>query len=255
MHENICYKKPFLKEVIFKIDFPSPIEGLGKNLPQNISKIALKNFPISEPQKVQSQEFQISNANIQAKRSEETQWVFHGKNRLKHLIISPNSIVFSFKKYKSYEHFTDQTTDFISEFYKKYKDLSVSRIGVRYVNVIELDEDKPLVWNEYINEGMLGLIDFHGEQEHLTRSFHILEFNFDGQAVKYQFGIANPDYPAVIKRKHFVLDIDSYFNGAIEQSEIFDCVEKAHEKIQGLFEKSITDKTRTLMKQVQNNDD
>ncbi len=42
MHENICYKKPFLKEVIFKIDFPSPIEGLGKNLPQSISTCAVR---------------------------------------------------------------------------------------------------------------------------------------------------------------------------------------------------------------------
>lgn len=247
MYENICYKKPFLKEVIFRIDFPSPIEGLGSNLPRTISKLALKKFPISEPQKVQAQSFKISATNVESQKKETTQWVFHGKNRNKHLTIIENAIIFSYKKYKSYENFIEETKDIVDEFFKKYQKLSVSRVGLRYVNIIELNENDPLSWEEYINEGMSGVIDFYGNKNNITRSFHILEYNFDGQSVKYQFGIANPDYPAVVKRKHFVLDLDSYFNGAIEQNEIYECTERAHDKIQDLFEKSITDKTRSLM--------
>ena len=252
MYENICYKKPFLKEVIFRIDFPSPIEGIESNLPQNISKAALKKFPISEPKKMHAQEFQISGPSIQTKTSEVTHWVFHGKQREKHLTIAPNAIIFSIKKYISYEDFIGDTRVIISEFYKKYKDLSASRVGLRYVNILDITEENPLDWSKYIKENMLGIIDFHGEQNGeqtcLTRSFHILEYNFEGQALKFQFGIANPDYPAVVKRKQFVLDIDSYFHGAIEEKEIFDCVQMAHEKIQDFFEKSITDNTRQLMK-------
>ncbi len=249
MYENICYKKPFLKEVIFRIDFPSPIEGLGNNLPQAISKAALKKFPISEPQKVQAQQFKITRENVQSQSTETTQWVFHGKNRNKHLTIANNAIIFSLKEYTSYEVFIEETKKILDEFYKKYKELSISRVGLRYINVIELNEENPLSWSEYINDGMLGVIDFHGDANHITRSFHILEYNFDGQAIKYQFGIANPDYPAVVRRKHFVLDLDSYFNGAIEQNEIYEYAQSAHEKIQDLFEKSITDKTRDLMVQ------
>ncbi len=50
MHEGICYKKHFLKEVIFKIDLPSPLQDIEKGLPNKLTKAILSKFPISEPQ-------------------------------------------------------------------------------------------------------------------------------------------------------------------------------------------------------------
>jgi uncharacterized protein (TIGR04255 family) len=250
--QKICYKKSFLKDVILRIDFPSPLPGLDKSLPNNISKKALKNFPISEPQKTQTQEFQFSSAAFQAKSSELMRWVFHGKEREKCLIIEPSALMVTVKSYKTYEVFMEEIMEVITEFYKTYKDLNASRVGLRYINIIEPDDEDPLAWGKYINGNILGIIEFHEEKECITRAFHILEYNFDGLAVKYQFGIANPDFPAVIKRKQFVLDIDAYFNGAIEQQEIADNIERLHEKIQEIFEKSITQDTRILMRPVEN---
>ena len=248
MYEKICYKKPFLKEVILRIDFPSPIQGLENSLPRSISKVALKKFPISEPRKVHGQEFQISGPSIQAKPLEMMNWIFHGRQREKHLTIAPNAIIFSTKKYASFEDFIDETNSIINEFFNEYKELSASRVGLRYINNLDINETDPLSWDKYINKQMLGLIKFHGDNDCTTRVFHILEYNFEGQALKFQFGIANPDYPAVVKRKQFVLDLDSWFNGAIEEKDIFTFVESAHGKIQELFEKSITAETRRLMK-------
>lgn len=249
MHDEICYKSPFLKEVILRIDFPAPIEELEKSLPSKIQKAVIKKFPISESQKLQAQEFQIAGQSFQANTRELTQWAFHGKEREKTLTILPESIVLISKSYKSFEVFIGDITDILIEFYKTFKDLSANRIGLRYVNVLELDEANPLSWGKYIDEKMLGIFDFHNEKN-LTRAFHILEYNFDGQAVKFQFGIANPDYPSVIRRKQFVLDIDSYFYGAFDLTDVLECINNSHEKIQEIFEKSITDKTRSLMKPV-----
>ena len=81
----------------------------------------------------------------------------------------------------------------------------------------------------------------------MTRAFHILEFNFSGRHVKYQFGIANPDYPAIVKKKEFVLDLDSYIFGLHGFNDAIECVNNCHSKIQELFEDSITDATRSLM--------
>ena len=96
---------------------------------------------------------------------------------------------------------------------------------------------------------MLGIIDLHGDKEFVTRAFHILEYNFDGQAVKFQFGIANPDYPAVVHRKQFVLDLDAYCHGSLQEHEVQDALRSSHEKLQKIFEESITAKARELMKQ------
>lgn len=248
MYEKTCYKKPFLKEVILRIDFPSPLPGLEKAIPANISNKTLKSFPIAEPQKTHAQEFQFAGAGFQAKSSEIMRWVFHGKEREKTVIIEPNALIFTIRKYKTYEDFIEEINGIVAEFYQAYKELNASRIGLRYINIVEPTDEDPLAWSKYINERILGIIDFHKEKNCITRAFHILEYNFNGQAIKYQFGIANPDFPAVVKRKQFVLDLDSYFNGAFEHHEVRECIETSHEKIQEIFEKSITDETRTLMK-------
>lgn len=66
--------------------------------------------------------------------------------------------------------------------------------------------------------------------------------------MKQQFGIANPDYPAVIRKKQFVIDIDAYAHGVFELADIKQFLVDSHSKIQDIFEKSITDETRALMK-------
>lgn len=247
MYEDVCYKNPFLKEVIFKVDFPSPPKNIAKELPDKLLKAILSKFPISEPQKAHSQELQFSGDAVHAKTSEFIQWVFHGKSREKSLIITPDAFSYTNRSYETYEKFVEDIVEILKVLFDNLKELTTSRVGLRYINVISVKEDNPLVWNDYINEEILGVIDFHDENQFLTRAFHILEYNFDGLAVKYQFGIANPDYPAVIRKKQFVIDVDAYSHGAFEYTEISQFIEDGHSKIQDIFEKTITDKTRELM--------
>lgn len=248
MYEDVLYKKPFLKEVIFRLDFPTPLLGIEKSLPTKVSNKILKRFPIAEPQKSQAQEFQFSGTDFQTSSKEITTWTFHGKERNKTLSIIPSTLTLSVKNYVNYELLIDDLRDILEEFFKSHKDLNASRMGLRYVNIIDLKGDNPMDWKDYINEGMLGIFDFHKDQTSLTRIFHVLEYGFEDLSVKFQFGIVNPDYPSRIKRKQFVLDIDAYFSGAFDYAEVIENIDSSHNKIQELFEKSITDETRTKMK-------
>ena len=54
----------------------------------------------------------------------------------------------------------------------------------------------------------------------------------------------NPDYPAKIKKKIFVLDYDAFFTGILKQHEIEDYIKKCHRIIQQQFENSITPELR-----------
>lgn len=249
MYEGVCYTEPFLKEVIFKVDFPSPLQAVKKGLPQKLTKAILGKFPISEPQKGHAQELQFSGANIQAKTSEIVRWAFHGESREKTLIISPEDFWYTNRSYKTYESMVEDIEDILDVFFDEIEDATAGRVGLRYINVIDIKkETDPLVWSKYINEGILGVIDFHEENQFLTRAFHILEYNFNGLAVKHQFGIANPDFPAVVRKKEFVIDIDAYSHGTFEFSDIKKFIGDAHGKIQDIFEKSITNETRKIMK-------
>lgn len=252
-YEKACYTAPFLKEAIIRIDFPAAVPCLTDTLDTKISKASLSKFPIFEPQKLQTQEFQFLGAGFSANSREVTQWTFHGKNREKTLIISPESVIQTTKSYKSYEAFSGDFHHIVNAISDVQNDIPVNRIGIRYVNVIDINNGNPLEWFEYINESMLGIIDLNKDRsESVSRAFHILEYNFDEINLKFQFGIANPDYPSVIKRKQFVLDLDAYSQGALELSEVNSILGKAHALIQEFFELSITDKTRNQMKPKKN---
>lgn len=249
MYESICYKKPFLKEVIFKVDFSSPIQSVEKGLSTKLTKAILSKFPISEPQKAHSQEFLFTGADIHAKSTETMQWVYHGKSREKTMIVTPDAVSYVSRAYSSFENLVDDVEGVLTILFEEIKDIASSRVGLRYINIIDInDEENPLKWEKYINESILGIIDFNEEKQYLTRAFHILEYNFDVLSVKYQFGIANPDFPAVIRKKQFVIDINAYSHGVLELVDIKSFLSDGHNKIQDIFEKSITDATRNLMK-------
>lgn len=249
--DQICYTNPFLKEAIIRVDFPMPCAALSGPLGSKLSKAALSKFPISEPQKLQAQEFQFSGANFSTNSREITQYTFHGKDREKSLIITPDGVAQTSKSYKTFELFLSDFLNFISALKEAQPDQIANRVGIRYVNVIEITKGNPLDWSEFVNEQMLGIIDM-GNKENISRAFHILEFNFESVNLKCQFGIANPDYPATIRRKQFVLDLDAQAAGAFELNEIEQILKNGHQKIQEFFELSITEKTRTLMRPVQN---
>lgn len=136
-------------------------------------------------------------------------------------------------------------------FCEVFPEIRANRIGLRYINVLEVDEDhqNPLDWGKFVDSKLLGITDFH-KKERLSRAFQILEYNFDEDSLKFQAGIANPDYPAKIKRRQFVLDIDASSIGAFEFQEMIAKVNVGHGRIQELFEASITDATRDAMKAV-----
>ncbi|MEC8483873.1 MAG: TIGR04255 family protein, partial [Pseudomonadota bacterium] len=102
MFEDVCYRNPFLKEVIFKADFPTLVLGVEKGLSAKASKTILNRFPLSEPQKAHAQEFQFSGgSNFQTRTQELMQWIFHGEKRDKTLAIDQHSFSYTNRAYKT----------------------------------------------------------------------------------------------------------------------------------------------------------
>lgn len=62
--------------------------------------------------------------------------------------------------------------------------------------------------------------------------------------VRLVYGYNNPDYPAVLKREDFIIDIDSYTTGIIYQEDIAKYIDDMHFEVQDCFEKMITDSFR-----------
>ena len=57
----------------------------------------------------------------------------------------------------------------------------------------------------------------------------------------------NPDYPAVLKREDFVIDIDAYSMDIIYHDDLAQFIDDMHFEVQNCFEKMITDDYRTAL--------
>lgn len=249
-YSGIRYSRNFLTEVIVRIDFLMPLEGITSKLPPSLMKGSKKRFPLAEPQQKVEQEFQISIASNEAKSSrssEISEWIFYSTDRKKVLKIAPQTLLISYKDYASYNQLREDFDDILGLFFTAYVDAQPHRLGLRYVNSIGFSEGHPLEWNGLLNSRLLGLFDFVPKSENLSRLFHVIEFNDSQSNLRFQFGMPNPDYPAIIRQKLFILDFDAYYQGLIEKEELADQLDRSHIKIQELFELSITDNLRTMM--------
>ena len=247
MYDRVRYSKPFLKEVILRVDFAAPQKAFTKTLPDKVANAALLHFPIAEPVQALAQELQITPREVKQKRSEFTEWNFHGREREKRLAISPLFIFTTHGSYRTYEELKQEFLAVMEVLFAEFPDLRASRMGLRYINNIDIEDTDPLKWDRYIDASLLCLFSRFHDPDHLTRLFHIVEFKYDDLQVKLQFGLPNPDFPAVIRKPIFILDVDGYVQGLQDLADIKVNVDHAHAQVQRLFEQSITDDLRELM--------
>ncbi len=248
MYDEVCYKNNFLKEVIARIDFVVPLEGLEKSIPPKLANNISVHFPISEPTDAIAQELQIGPENVQSRKTHLKHWNFYGKEREKQLSLGTPFIFASYKRYRTYEDMKETFGTAVDALKKTFPDTRAARFGLRYINSIEIPGLNNFAsWNDYITAGLLGTLEFFNQPEHLTRLIHICETKYDDMNMRFQFGMPNPDYPAVMKRLQFVLDFDAYIQSAHDLSESLQYMDQGHEMIQALFEKCITDELRSRM--------
>ena len=246
--DEICYKRNYLTSVIARIDFPSPLKQVSKGLPRPMVDLIKEMFPVPEPKPFVAQEMQFSNMQVKQRRvNEGIEWNFHGENKEKTLTIGPSALFVNWRQYNSYQDLKNEFLRTALEFLGHYKGTQISRIGMRAINELKMDEQKPLDWSEYVNPELLHLLDFGEDTKFLSRAFHNLESNFGDFNLRFQFGMHNPDYPAKIVKKVFILDFDAYYQGLTDRDQLTECCDRYHEKLQEYFEASITDKLREKM--------
>lgn len=245
--DQICYRRNFLSEVIARVDLLNPIEGLEAALPDSLNQSALRTFPVREPRQSIAQELQIGPKQFATKQSEFTEWHFHGRRREKTFAIGPTWIYVSYKQYEKYELLRTDFLEQATAFFREYRNAEPSRLGLRYINQIELSSGDPLDWDPYLNSSMLSIFRVVEGKPRIARTFHNLELAEEDFQVRFQYGMHNPDYPAPIRRKRFVLDLDAYRQGHFEPAELESLLDRFHRRIQEIFEHSITNRLREVL--------
>lgn len=239
MKVNKRSKKNFIKQVIARIDFPDPLP-ITENLPERLKKAALKYFPIPEPTNIIGKELELSSdAFAQREIFKGTQWNFYGKNREKKLTIDPTTLFVEYQTYQGFPKFKAEFLEILGCFFDQYSDLYVRRFGLRYINHIELAETKPLEWSQYIDQKLLHIFDSVGDLNKLSRTLQVADFNYSDFLMRFTFGMHNPDYPAIIKQKIFLLDYDAYLDTLQNFNDVTSNLERFHKEIRKFFRSSL----------------
>lgn len=246
---DISYRKNFLKEVIARVDLLSPLPGVEVALPAALTERAVRAFPIAEPRDAVHHEVQIGPQGVASSEERLKEWLFHGKERTKTLTIGRQVVLVQHKTYQTYDIVKAEFIGILDRVAELFPGLQLARIGLRYVNAIELAEANPTEWSAYIAPELLSLFKFPPEADRaaLTRVFHNLELTLDAFNLRYRLGMHNPDYPARIRQKVFVLDLDAYTQSVVDLGEVGRLLDDFHATIQRYFEESITDKLRGIM--------
>lgn len=241
------YKKDFLNKVIVRIDFDTPLPIVADGPAKGIYATVKERFPITEEKKIIGKEFLIG-PDVTKERSIETkEWHYYGKNREKHLTVSPNFMFIEYDKYEYYEMLHDDFLSVSSALFAAYPKLQVKRLGLRYIDNIDIAEGNPMEWDKYLKPALNSTFALADNRETISRAFHVLEFNYGEDLLRFQFGMFNPDYPAPIKKKIYTLDFDMYVTKLLDKTDIEQTIDRFHEKLRLSFEEVITDELRKIM--------
>lgn len=247
MYEDVCYGKSFLKQVIIRIDFASPLEKLEKGPPARFVTPIAKSFPIIEPTDVMTAEVAVNPQGIAHKQVTERQWNYFSRDRDTQLALAPSNAFIVYKKYTTYENTKEQFGTLVDALGAVYPGTIVSRFGLRYINNIDGLVQDATQWKDFVNDDLAAARDFFDHDDVLTRLVSIAELKYEAMAIRFQYGMPNPDFPAPIKQPMFVIDIDASVVEAHELGQTMAYMDKAHVHVQSLFERSIKNTLREKM--------
>ena len=245
------YARNFLSKVIARLDFDTGL-SLSESAAPRASASIQKRFPSAELQLLHEQHIEVAKQDVLTTQLKTTNkrkvfWKFHTKSRDAYLEVGENSLAINYHKYDSFERLESDFLLAMEHFLMPIQPLTAKRLGLRYVDTVELDERKPTEWDKYLNPHLLAAFNLADDRKTISRVFNVLEFNYGESSLRFQYGMPNADYPATIRKKVFVMDWDAYSNVPLEGDEIKQQLHHFHNKIRASFEEVITEALRKKM--------
>jgi len=244
------YKRDFLDTVVARIDFDAPLPIAKEGPPKSVYASLKARFPITEEKKIVGKELIVSVDAMKERPLESTEWHYYGKDRQKQLNIGPAAMYVKYTKYEYYEKLHDDFLSVSDALFDAYPKLQVKRLGLRYIDNITIDEGHPMEWDKYLRPELNSIFSLAEDKSCVSRAFHVLEFNYGEDSLRFQFGMFNPDYPSPIKQKLYVFDSDMYTSKILDKADIEPILNRFHLKLKETFESMITDELRKIMEPV-----
>lgn len=255
-YDDVCYKKTFVNQVILRLDFMryvSPEIVFNEEL----ENVIFEFFPKRGKDQIirfnainitfDANENRMPSANGQSVEGLQKEYYSTEGNKL---IISNIFIAFEINKYSIFDKHMKWFQEILHILFSKGKVIT-KRTGLRYINMFRMPQIR--LHKKYFNNNISATLIVKQEENandfELVRSMHTNEYRADNFIVNFRYGMYNPEYPNVLKNNSFVLDYDCFSEDVFENAEqVLKFVDVGHEMIQTLFEDSITDSLRKVMR-------
>lgn len=242
MPRLLKYEKPYLYQVILRVDLASPLKNLSVQVPPAIQSEIVSRFPVLEAvDKIrQSQE--------EPEWVQRSQWSFYNLARTKRFACTPYEFFIDCLKYESFESLRADFVPILQKFIDVDPTLAARRVGLRYLNRIDLGLADRAEFAQFIRNDLLsGFTVITGQEQSMARSLQNVSWNYGELMLNFHYGIPNPDFPSPILKNEFVLDIDVHSQITMELREIPTKLEDYHQRVQSVFEAVILDPLRQRM--------
>ncbi len=233
------YKTNFLKQVLVRVDFQNALASYEKALNPVAEKAIMKRFPTLVEQKVKQQSVEFNPSRTNLSTIEQTLWTYYSKTKQKHTRIEPTDFYIQYDEYRSFLQLKSDFQLVFNSLKKNYGELNITRIGLRYIDEIQIKGEKDVFdWKDYLNPKLFSILSmpYKKDRSFISRAFSNLEFNYGDHNLTLKYGMFNPDYPSPIKKKVFIIDSDAYKRDNIKDAEVYTILEVLHDRISNMFE-------------------
>lgn len=246
---NMQYTKNSLSCVIFRIDFLNPFNVEDELLDKSCMDI----YPVKQNETVNEHNVKtvFNEKGEMAVERNDTTYInkkYSNRTLTRLITVSPKCVLTKVTDYTSYDDIRTTFTRVFDAIRKSNPEAIISRIGMRYINQIDLSNHKRNTWKNYIKPALFESVYNSSIESALqSKTQHLTELIIDDYRVRCVTGLFNPDYPAAIKRNVITLDYDAFIQGNVDASDAVQYLDKFHNTIEKLYEDSIGAKQREQM--------
>ena len=243
------YTKNYIKNTIFRIDYPSILKLTNEN-PSAFQEQIIELFPNIEVIE-HLMRFSI-NANEEQETGEVKKiWRFKSRDESRILEISPEYLVVIENNYTDFTSFNRLLEQVLSPFRATYNFHYIKRVGLRYINEINIPEATATSesLSTYFSDSLVEHLDFASDKQ-LLRTSNVTEFIHEGaRKVKFRYGLANENYPNQLQDSKFTLDFDCYNTDSIGKEALTAELAALNVIATEHFESCIKDAFREVLRQ------
>lgn len=248
--KEMCYERDFLSRVILRADFAGAQVALT-NEPSEFTRKVAERFPASISMPMRDLAFSLTETGADvAHRDRGHQWE-HRKTADGTIVVMLGTDFISLQygpaDYTGYAQIAEDYAFIADALNESFGIPEFSRIGLRYINEIRLP-GRALEWDGIIEPTLISsVLTRVVSGGRMQRSMHQLCELHDEDQVLLTYGLFNPDFPAPIVQKHFVIDIDCSRNGQISAGDGKGVVKRLNSLAASTFEGAIDEKLRKEM--------